>query len=340
MEKKERIIELTKNGDTPKQILQKLQVEFGQHAPRKTCVYKWHAQAKLGVEGSSKHGKPGRKHDEELLNKIAGMFEQESFASLGHIARTLNIPKSTVHRYVTKYLGRVYKKTKWIPHLLTEPQKKLRVKACIELVEILQACQKLDWRNIITGDQSWFTYWSGYDGAWLALEDNAPIFEESHIQVKKIMITVIWGVYGIYLIDVLPQGMSFNSEYFIKHIINKIAEKKQEIWNESDHQKIWLHLDNCRVHNSKESLQKTEDAGFCRTPHPPYSPDIAPSDFFLFGYTKVKLKGHRFEEESDLVEEITDILNKISVEKRKEVFETWIKRCNHIIAQAGNYYIK
>jgi hypothetical protein len=29
-------------------------------------------------------------------------------------------------------------------------------------------------------------------------------------------------------------------------------------------------------------------------PHPPYSPDFAPCDFFLFPKMKLKLKGHRF----------------------------------------------
>jgi hypothetical protein len=35
-------------------------------------------------------------------------------------------------------------------------------------------------------------------------------------------------------------------------------------------------------------------------PHPPYSPDFVPCDFFLFLKKKLKLKGHRF----DTTEEI------------------------------------
>jgi transposase len=35
-------------------------------------------------------------------------------------------------------------------------------------------------------------------------------------------------------------------------------------------------------------------------PHPPYSPDLAPCDFFLFPKMKLKLKGRRF----DTIEEI------------------------------------
>jgi transposase len=37
-------------------------------------------------------------------------------------------------------------------------------------------------------------------------------------------------------------------------------------------------------------------------PHPPYSPDLAPRDFFLFPKMKLKLKGRRF----DTIEEIRE----------------------------------
>jgi len=33
----------------------------------------------------------------------------------------------------------------------------------------------------------------------------------------------------------------------------------------------------------------------CCYPHPSYSPDLAPCDFFLFPKLKLKLKGHRFD---------------------------------------------
>jgi hypothetical protein len=35
-------------------------------------------------------------------------------------------------------------------------------------------------------------------------------------------------------------------------------------------------------------------------PHPPYSPDLAPCDFFLFPKMKLKLKGRRFETNEDI----------------------------------------
>ena len=64
--------------------------------------------------------------------------------------------------------------TKWIPHSLTNPQKKLRVNSAKELLTVLLACQKINWLNIITGDQLWFQLSYGIDGAWLNEDDERP----------------------------------------------------------------------------------------------------------------------------------------------------------------------
>ena len=48
------------------------------------------------------------------------------------------------------------------------------------------------------------------------------------------MVNIIWGVNGIYIVDFLPDGESYNSEYFVEHILNGLHEMKPKIWGESD----------------------------------------------------------------------------------------------------------
>jgi len=45
------------------------------------------------------------------------------------------------------------------------------------------------------------------------------------------------------------------------------------------------------------TMRQLTDNNMTVVPHPPYSPDIAPSDFFLFSKLKMKLKGRRFQTE-------------------------------------------
>ena len=173
----------------------------------------------------------------------------------------------------------------------------------------------------MTGDQRWFLYRYEHNGKWCSLEENNPIANGSKIIIKKIVVTVIWGVWEFPIIDIMPEGQSFNSLYFIENIILPLYNEKTKYWAEADERKMWLYLDNCKVHNSKSSMKTISDIGFKRAPHPPYSPDVAPSDFFLFGYTKNKLKVLKFDSQDDLKEAIIQIFSMISHEKRIQAFD-------------------
>jgi hypothetical protein len=74
-----------------------------------------------------------------------------------------------------------------------------------------------------------------------------------------------------------------------------------------------------------------------RTPHPPYSPDLAPLDFFLFGYVKRKLMGYRAESESELLVRIRVILAEIPREVLNAVFLEWMDRLRKCIDTNGDY---
>ena len=74
-----------------------------------------------------------------------------------------------------------------------------------------------------------------------------------------------------------------------------------------------------------------------RAPQPPYSPDIAPSDFYLFGYLKEKLKGYKFNSKEELLSEIISILEEIPEQKLKEVFIAWERKLRQVITSNGNY---
>jgi transposase len=70
-------------------------------------------------------------------------------------------------------------------------------------------------------------------------------------------------------------------------------------------------LGNWRVHFSKAIEQFITENHIGRVPHPPYSPDLIPSNFWLFGHVKTSLVGQTFDEPEQLLEAITEVLNEI-----------------------------
>ena len=74
-----------------------------------------------------------------------------------------------------------------------------------------------------------------------------------------------------------------------------------------------------------------------RAPHPPFSPDIAASEFYLFGNLKDRLAGLKFESLDELFECIYEILKKIPKETLINVFLEWEKRLKQVIEYNGEY---
>ena len=112
--------------------------------------------------------------------------------------------------------------------------------------------------------------------------DKLSTREKKKIGSKRIMLTVFRNAEGFLSADLLPEGMHFNSEYFINNILEKIFQNTAERRAEC-HRKVTLHFDKARPHTTRKVIQYMDVHHMKRTPHPPFSPDIASSDFFLFG---------------------------------------------------------
>jgi hypothetical protein len=71
-------------------------------------------------------------------------------------------------------------------------------------------------------------------------------------------------------------------------------------------------------------------------PQPPYSPDLAPCDFFLFGYFKSQLEGKTFFDRNSLQTEVERILREIPITLLCSVMKDWVHRLNQCIESAGD----
>jgi hypothetical protein len=71
--------------------------------------------------------------------------------------------------------------------------------------------------------------------------------------------------------------------------------------------------------------------------HPPYSPDLAPSDFYLFGYVKRCLTGLSFEDADQLLAAVEGALEGIEKMTLQRVFLEWMDRLRKCIAANGEY---
>jgi histone-lysine N-methyltransferase SETMAR len=101
--------------------------------------------------------------------------------------------------------------------------------------------------------------------------------------------------------------------------------------------KLWVHSDNALPHTAKMSWNYIGLHRMKQAPHPPYSPDLTPSDFFPFGYVKGKLMGCPVETPSELLVRIQVIPAEFPRETLNTVFLEWMEQLQKCVQADGEY---
>ena len=89
-----------------------------------------------------------------------------------------------------------------------------------------------------------------------------------------------------------------------------------------------FHQDNAPVHNSILITDYLTKIGIKTVPQPPYSPDLAPWDFWLFPKLKDKLRGCRYETIEEMKEGETKVIDPLTQEDIHGAFQKLLKRYN------------
>jgi hypothetical protein len=96
-------------------------------------------------------------------------------------------------------------------------------------------------------------------------------------------------------------------------------------------------MDNATPHGPKLTKSCVKPLRLREADHPPYSPDLAPSDFYLFGKLEGQMAGSEFESTEDLLATIRRLTNAISRGELESVFQEWERRLEKCIQVGGDY---
>ena len=96
------------------------------------------------------------------------------------------------------------------------------------------------------------------------------------------MLYVWWNWKGVVFFELLPRDQTINSDVYCRQqnkLNTAIKEKRIELVNRKG---VIFHYDNATPHISSATHQKLLRLGWEVMLHPPYSPELATSDFYLF----------------------------------------------------------
>jgi hypothetical protein len=144
------------------------------------------------------------------------------------------------------------------------------------------------------------------------------------------MMIVFFDIRGVIYIDWVPEGQTVNRVYY-KNVLTtlraRVRRRRPDMWKNAS----WiLHHDNAPAHNALSVKRYLAKNNIPVMEHLPYSPHLAPRDFFLFLKMKCALKGIRFESVDAMKAKATQLLNSITQDDLQHCFQQWkirMERC-------------
>jgi hypothetical protein len=185
-------------------------------------------------------------------------------------------------------------------------------------------------------DTSWFYLNMDHEPIWLRPDEEIPQREYHTVQSENVMITTVWNSSGFHRIKLLPKGFKFKASYYLTQILDPLS-----VWRGTQirrtNRKLIVHADNARPQTAKVTLDFMERNAVKRAPHPQFWPDLALSDFCLFGDVRQFLRGYEFADREALFHAIEDSLRGIEKVTLEDVFLSWMNRPHQSGSAAGEH---
>lgn len=284
-------------GRSALQAHKKIIAVYGDNALSKSTAEFWFRRFRSGnfdVEDAARSGRPIEANVDEIQNKIM----EDQRITTRQIAEELHIAHSTVSRQIKK-LGLTKKLDIWVPHRLSDKNVIDRIAICDSLLKRNNSDPFL--KRIVTGDEKWVLYEDvTRKRSWCKPGEKPQICAKAGLHPKKSLLSVWWDWKGVIHFEVIPHGQTINSEIYcaqLERLNETLCAKRPELVNRRG---VILHQDNARPHTSLVTRQKILQLGWEVLPHPPYSPDIAPSDYHLFLSLQNSHRGKNLHSSDDL----------------------------------------
>lgn len=178
-------------------------------------------------------------------------------------------------------------------------------------------------RRIVTCDEKWI-YLNNPDMAkqWLDIRQlPEPVVKRGRFE-SKVLLCVWWNYEGLVYFETVPDGRTITAEIYCGQLTRMYEVLSQKYPGLVNRKRVLLQQDNARPHTAKVTRDKIEELGGIEIlPHPAFSPDLAPSDYYLFRSMAKFLRGKRFESR----ENIESAVQQFFASKPKEWFYQGLK---------------
>lgn len=269
-------------------------------------------------------------------HQLQALLDEDPTHTQNQLAAALNVTQQAVSKRLSD-MGKIQKEGKWVPHDLSEKNKEQRLTTCNILID--RNKKKSFLHRIITGDEKWI-YFSNpkRKRSWVDPGQVTKSIAKRNIHMKKALLCIWWDQNGVLYYELLKAGETVNANRYEQQLMRlqqEITVKRPE-WADRHGKVILLH-DNARPHVAKSVAEAIRQLKWEVLPHPPYSPDIAPSDYHLFRSMAHDLSEQSFKD----YDEVQKWLEQWIGTKPQKFFNDGIRKLpklwEDVLRNGGNY---
>jgi len=333
-----------KLGKTFTETYKLMKQVYGNDCLSRSQVHDWFQQFKDGREDvfdQERSGRPRTGRSDKNVEKVRQAIVRCSKVSLKTLEEDLAMSGATIYRILTENLG--YRKlcARFVPHKLTDDQKANRIQHSKDLISTHRRDPNFI-KTIVTGDETWcFQYdpeTKRQSAEWKLPEEAKPQKCRLEKSKVKILLVYFYDYKGIVHKEFIPYNQTINGEVYLG-ILKRLVLRIGRVWPEYRAVGSWSLLhDNAPCHRSVLVSQFLAQKQITTINHSPYSPDLAPCDYFLFPKLKMTMKGRRYDAVDDIQKAVTSVLKSIPLTDIEKSFQTLIDRANRCVDSGGMYF--
>lgn len=210
---------LVARGENATQSWLQLQSVYGEECMSCTQVQFWHKRFREGdghtpVTDLLHSGRPHNVRTPEAVQKVNTIVRVDRRKSCAQMGEEAGVSRATAHRIMND-LGLKKKAPKFVPRLLSDEQKRMRMKICASNLKLLaDVPELLDY--VVTGDESSIPLYDPETKLssmhWLAKEDQHPQKALCTCAHSSTMVMTFFDSSGLILIEFLPKGETITAE--------------------------------------------------------------------------------------------------------------------------------
>ena len=237
-------------------------------------------------------------------------------------------------------LQRRYLCATWIPHALTEQQKKLRVTSAKSIRHHLANLSNKS-RLYAVQDETWIpfsvTRRTSQNKAWVALGEQKPTVVKEKLTNQKTMLVLMFTANKKFSIYTTGKGETFDSSSFV-NFLSATGTKWRNLRSDPTRlEELTVQFDNARPHTSMITKSFLERRKVTQVWQAPYSPDLNLCDRWLFEKLKTGLVDMEFKDHQEVEEAVLQVLKEIPQSEFDKQLEKLFVHCQRIIDEGGDY---